>query len=102
MGVVVVQEKIGSAVEQHAPAAEDNRVEFEPVTHTEDNQYERHRVEDIKKILPLREKIPLRPNQLLRMSEDKCFDDEKDKHRQVRYHCAQQHITPQMRLILPI
>ena len=94
MRVVVVQEKIGGAVEQHAPATEDNRIGFQPVTDTEDNQYERHSVEDIKKVLPLWEKIPIRPNQLLRVSEDKCFNGEKGKHRQVRYYCAQQHITP--------
>ena len=57
MRVVVVQENIGGAVEQHAPATEDYRLGFEPVTNTEDNQYERHCVEDIKEVLPLWEKI---------------------------------------------
>ena len=83
MRVVVVQEKIGGAMEQHAPAAEDNRLRFEPVTNTEDNQYDRHCVKDIKKVLPLWQKIPFRPNQLLRASEEKCFNGEKGKHRQV-------------------
>ena len=83
MRVVMVQEKIGGAMEQHAPAAADNCIGFEPVTDTEDNQYERHCVKDIKQVLPLREKIPFRPNQLLRASEEKCFNGEKSKHRQV-------------------
>ena len=56
--VVAVEEKICGAVKQHAPAEENDGVRLAPVANTEDHQNKRHRVEDIKHVLPLREEIP--------------------------------------------
>ena len=101
MSVVLVEEEIAGSVQQQAQGANDEGVGFTPVANSKEDEKERYRVEEVKDILPLREEIPLIPDQALWVLEDERLNRKKDKHRQVRQCGTDERVAVEVRRSLP-